>query len=101
MTTATAAKATPGPWTANGKRIHHLMHDEPLDERNEIAAVPNDNPESLANAALIVKAVNSHAQLLEAIKAAVYILKSDHAWAKTVREMPWYAKAEQAITEAT
>lgn len=47
---------TPGPWTVQGRAVHHLMFEEPLRDSNEVARVPNDNPESLANTRLLAAA---------------------------------------------
>jgi hypothetical protein len=59
---------TAGPWTYNPSRnmVHHLQYQEPLDElRNGICQmIPNRNPETIANAALIAAAP----ELLEALK---------------------------------
>ena len=47
---------TPGPWAQQGRNVHSLQFDEPLDNRNLVASVPNVNPESIANACLIAEA---------------------------------------------
>src|SRR3990167_1308495 len=59
-------------WTLQNRNIHHLIFDEPLDARNLVASVPNDNPESLARANRIVADHNALAGLNpDAIKELV------------------------------
>jgi len=58
---------TEGPWTVQGKNIHHLLYDQPLAENNIVATVPNENPESIANSLLIAAAP----ELLEACRGAL------------------------------
>ena len=67
-------EATKRPWTVQGRNIHHLQFDEPLDARNLVASVPNDNPESLANARLIVTAVNHFEEMVEALEGSLPLL---------------------------
>src|SRR3990167_2119248 len=50
-------------WTLQNRNIHHLNFEEPLDSRNLVASVPNDNPESLARANRIVADHNALAGL--------------------------------------
>lgn len=50
---------TPEPWVVQGTTVHHLLFQEPLDGRNEICRVPNNNPEGLRNADRIVACVNA------------------------------------------
>jgi hypothetical protein len=47
---------TPGPWILNGETVHHLMFQEPLDQRNVICSIPNKNPETIRNEKLIAAA---------------------------------------------
>lgn len=47
---------TPGPWALNGETVHHLMFQEPLDQRNVICTLPNKNPETIRNGKLIAAA---------------------------------------------
>lgn len=54
---------TATPWASQGKQIHSLQFDEPLDSRNLVATVDGE-----ANAAYIVKAVNSHEGMIAALK---------------------------------
>ena len=59
-------------WTLQNRNIHHLIFDEPLDARNLVASVPNDNPESLARTNRIVADHNALAGLNpDAIKELV------------------------------
>lgn len=61
---------TPGPWTINKVcpwTINHLLYDEPLDNKNVVCRMPDRNPETEANARLIVAAP----ELLEALETCV------------------------------
>lgn len=73
------AKHTPGPWdwmavSANASGGFHLYLIDAA--RRKIAALWGGAEEKQANAALIVRAVNSHADLLAALRAAVKTIAS-------------------------
>ena len=59
-------KHTPTPWNNLFWQPHKIVKDG-----KDIAMTIGDNPESTANASFIVKAVNNHSDLLDALKSAV------------------------------
>jgi hypothetical protein len=63
--------ATPRPWAINEDRLHEIVFDPGGDgiPIAECFGLPDDG-ETEANAALIVRAVNSHEALVEACEAA-------------------------------
>ena len=76
---------TPGPWTVDASlcTVHHLMFQEPLDNRNKIAVVTSE-----ADARLIAAAP----ELLEALKGLLQETGINGTYA---------AKANAAIAKAT
>ena len=91
-------------WTLQNRNIHHLNFEEPLDARNLVASVPNDNPESLARATSIVADHNALAGLNpEAIKglveaAAGYIQAVEKYDDLSTKALQWWkTKFQQAL----
>ena len=90
-------------WTLQNRNIHHLIFEEPLDARNLVASVPNDNPESLARANRIVADHNALAGLNpDAIKGLVEAAEEvyDHAkkyWAAPFSANKMFGRLEQAL----
>ena len=67
-------KFTPGPWVIQNKNIHSLQFQEPLDDRNLIASVKNENPESLRNLNLIAAAPDLYRALKNMIREWIEII---------------------------
>lgn len=64
------AKHTPTPWQAEGYRVIKQMREEPYEADLIIASTGNSTTEAIENAAFIVRACNSHQELLLACKKA-------------------------------
>lgn len=64
-----AEKHTPTPWVANGRYIGTTNHMSAVGECRDVNGNWCDDVKSSADAAFIVRAVNSHDKLVEALKA--------------------------------
>ena len=80
---------TPGPWAVDASlcTVHHLMFQEPLDNRNKIAVVTSE-----ADARLMA----AGPELLEALEAALSVMELDGSGAGMVGKI-----ARAAIAKAT
>lgn len=107
MTNETKTKHTPTPWAVKGYKIqdggwlydiHSIAFDEPMDARNKIATMTS--LQGGENAGFIVRAVNSHEELLRAAKQMFGYLQSldpgmpFEDWAATQGVEKAIAKAE-------
>jgi len=87
---------TPTPWHSDLSTVHGPEIDAEYQEKQIVCSVINR-----ADAAFIVKAVNCHEELLNALKAALYDVKNSMYTTslKTIEKA--IANAEQAISRAT
>lgn len=101
MTTKHTAGATPGPWRVEGELGNSpiIAGTMPPGEPDHVCQIiEGPNSEDHANAELIVRAVNSHAALVEALRRCALRLdyQTDPHTGKGVR----YGEDQDAIDEA-
>ena len=97
------SESTPRPWyqlTAGKNNASHIsasINQDWAHEKHYVGIMSHINK---ANAQFIIKACNSHDELLEACKNTRFIINSDPTLHHLKKE-PWWEKLEQAITHAT
>lgn len=95
------SKRTPGPWRVDRNRTIRTVADGSSNLVAEVHNCPYDTPTSDANARFIVRACNSHDELVEALAELVRLKDDDSGWGSTltVREKAWDA-ARAALAKA-
>jgi hypothetical protein len=91
-----SAKHTPTPWHVNGNSTNRGAQIFIRDKNNEIIA----QVRPLANAELIVRAVNSHEALLSAVYAAKNLIMDYPEMAKHENAMRVFEAIKKAIAQA-